>query len=470
MRGSDRAGPRPRGDRAREAERLVAPARLRQDRVARPVPAQAGQARRRRVRVHEGPRREDRRVSRPPRVPAGHARRSRDRSAAPRADGRKGLPARPAGGAHPAWGADRRRGRRVRRAHRAALLQAGVHTREDARDHGRHGRRPSRPDGRRGRTPECARSGMDARLDEAHLAEARRRGDVQIAGNGALGARPGNELVTVRFWGTRGSIPTPGPLTVRYGGNTACVEGRDSTGSLLILDAGTGLRELGTALMNGGGNRPFSVDLLLSHLHWDHIQGIPFFRPAYGPKASLRIRGPKQSRTMRELLGLGMDGPFFPVDIDDLPVQLTVAELDDGSDEQIGRFRVKAARLYHPAPALAYRVEADGKSIVYATDTEDAFSGRANPVVALALNADTLIHDAQFLDSDYKPTWGHSTISSAIDTAAKANVRRLVLYHHDPDRSDDALDEIGIQAQLEMNRRSSGVEVIVAREGLELEV
>ena len=274
----------------------------------------------------------------------------------------------------------------------------------------------------------------------------------------------------IKFWGTRGSIPTPGPSTVRYGGNTACVEVRDQSGSLLVLDAGTGLRELGAALMNGGGARPFSVDLLLSHLHWDHIQGIPFFRPAYDPKSSLRIRGPKQSRTMRELLGLGMDDPFFPVDLDDLPVQLTVAELDDGSDEQIGRFRVKAARLYHPAPALAYRVEADGKSIVYATDTEDAFSGRANPVVALALNADTLIHDAQFLDSDYKPTWGHSTISSAIDTAAKANVRRLVLYHHDPDRSDDALDEIGIQAQLEMNRRSSGVEVIVAREGLELEV
>ncbi len=274
----------------------------------------------------------------------------------------------------------------------------------------------------------------------------------------------------VKFWGTRGSIPTPGPSTVRYGGNTACVEVRDHSGSLLVLDAGTGLRELGAALMNGGGPRPFSVDLLLSHLHWDHIQGIPFFRPAYDPKSSLRIRGPKQSRTLRELLGIGMDEPFFPVDLDDLPVQLTVAELDDGSDEQIGHFRVRAARLYHPAPALAYRVEADGKSIVYATDTEDAFSGRPNPVVSLALNADTLIHDAQFLETDYKPTWGHSTIASAIDIAAQAKVRRLVLYHHDPDRSDDALDQIAVRSQQEMNRRATGVEVIVAREGLELQV
>src|SRR2546430_6335010 len=103
-----------------------------------------------------------------------------------------------------------------------------------------------------------------------------------------------------RFWGTRGSIPTPGPSTVRYGGNTACVEVRDSSGSLLILDAGTGLRELGLALMNGGGPRPLSVDLLLSHPHWEPIQGIPFFRPALDPKTSLRIRGPKQSRALRE--------------------------------------------------------------------------------------------------------------------------------------------------------------------------
>src|SRR5207248_245744 len=188
----------------------------------------------------------------------------------------------------------------------------------------------------------------------------------------------------IRFWGTRGSIPTPGPLTVRYGGNTACVEVRDSTGSLLILDAGTGLRELGTALMNGGGTRPFSVDLLLSHLHWDHIQGIPFFRPAYDSKSSLRIRGPKQSRTMRELLGL-------------------------------------------------------------------------------ATGADTLIHDAQFLESDFKPTWGHSTITSAIEVAAKSNVKRLVLYHHDPDRTDDALDRIAVEAQKKASATASNLEVVVAR-------
>jgi phosphoribosyl 1,2-cyclic phosphodiesterase len=275
----------------------------------------------------------------------------------------------------------------------------------------------------------------------------------------------------VRFWGTRGSIPTPGPSTVRYGGNTACVEVRDSSGSLLILDAGTGLRELGAALMkNGTGPRPFSVDLLLSHLHWDHIQGIPFFRPAYDPKTSLRIRGPKQARTMRELLGLGMDDPFFPVDIDELPAQLEVVEMDDGSSERVGRFQVRAASIFHPSAALAYRIEADGRSLVYATDTEDPFSGRPNPVIPLAAGADMLIHDAQFLESDFKPTWGHSTIASAIDVAVKAKVKRLVLYHHDPDRSDDALDRIAKETENRTSELARGMEIVVAREGLELEV
>lgn len=274
----------------------------------------------------------------------------------------------------------------------------------------------------------------------------------------------------IRFWGTRGSIPTPGPTTVRYGGNTSCVEVRDATGTLLVLDAGTGLRELGIALMNSNGARPFSLDLLLSHLHWDHIQGIPFFRPAYDPNSTLRIRGPRQSRPMKELLGMGMDDPFFPVDLDDLPAKLQIGELADGSDEQIGAFRVRSAQLYHPAPALAYRIEADGRSLVYATDTEDPFSGRPNPVVELARGADTLIHDAQFVKSDFKPTWGHSTIDTAIEVAASAKVKRLILYHHDPDRSDDALDHIGRDAQRAGRERSPGLDVVVAREGLELEV
>ena len=274
----------------------------------------------------------------------------------------------------------------------------------------------------------------------------------------------------IRFWGTRGSIPTPGPTTVRYGGNTACVEVRDSSGALLVLDAGTGLRELGMNLMSTNGARPFDVTLLISHLHWDHIQGIPFFRPAYDKRSTFRIVGPAQARPLKKLLGLGMDDPFFPVDIDDLPAKLEIGEMKDGSEQRLGPFTVRASHIFHPAPALAYRIEADGRALVYATDTEDAFTGKPNPVIPLAQGADTLIHDAQYLQSDFKPTWGHSTVDSAIDIAARAGVERLILYHHDPDRSDDALDQIGKDAQRAAHERSKTLEVVVAREGLELDV
>ena len=258
---------------------------------------------------------------------------------------------------------------------------------------------------------------------------------------------------------------------MRYGGNTACVEVRDSTGALLVLDAGTGLRELGIYLMSSNGAKPFSVDLLLSHLHWDHIQGIPFFRPAYVPNSALRIIGPVQAaHSMKDLLGMGMDDPFFPVDLDDLPAKIEIGEMGDGDTKTIGAFKVRTASIFHPAPALAYRIEADGRALVYATDTEDPHSGTTNPVIALAQGADTLIHDAQFLKSDFKPTWGHSTIDAAIDVAAKAKVKRLVLYHHDPERNDDALDHIGRDAQRTGRERLPGLEVVVAREGLELEV
>ncbi len=230
----------------------------------------------------------------------------------------------------------------------------------------------------------------------------------------------------IRFWGTRGSIPTPGQRTVRYGGNTACVEVRDDSGHLLILDAGTGLRELGLSL-NGDG--PHTVDLLISHLHWDHIQGIPFFQPAYDPHTTLRLYGPEQQRPLRELLGLGMDDPFFPVDLDAIPAQLEIHEVPNGTARSIGPYAVRATK-----------------------------------------RADTLIHDGQFLDGDYKPGWGHSTVSSALDVALRSKVKRLVLYHHDPERSDDALDRIGAETQRAADEQGGGLEVVVAREGLELAI
>ncbi len=272
----------------------------------------------------------------------------------------------------------------------------------------------------------------------------------------------------IRFWGTRGSIPTPGQRTVRYGGNTACVEVRDEGGSLLVLDAGTGLRELGLSLVENG--EPLSFDLFLSHLHWDHIQGIPFFRPAYDGRTEIRIHAPQHPKPLKELLGMGMDDPFFPVDLDAIPAQIHMQEFASGTQRSVGPFRVSSTRIHHPAPSLAYRVEADGRSMVYATDTEDSFSGAENPVIALAQGVDLLVHDAQYLDTDYKKGWGHSTIAAAVDVAVRAKAKRLGLYPHDPDRSDDALDRIGADAQRLARERGSAAEVLVACEGMELTV
>jgi len=165
-----------------------------------------------------------------------------------------------------------------------------------------------------------------------------------------------------------------------------------------------------------------------------------------------------------------MDAPFFPAALAGLPVQLEVHDFKSGAHRRVGPYDVQAIRIYHPAPALAYRIEADGRSLVYATDTEDAFNGETNPVIALARGANTLIHDAQFLDRDFKRGWGHSTIASAIDVAVQAEVGRLLLFHHDPDRSDNALDAIAIDAQRTAHARRPTLEVVIAREGLELAV
>jgi phosphoribosyl 1,2-cyclic phosphodiesterase len=262
---------------------------------------------------------------------------------------------------------------------------------------------------------------------------------------------------TVTFFGVRGSIPTPGSTTVRVGGNTACVAVRFGD-QLIVLDGGSGLRQLGA-----GTRAPLEATLLFGHLHWDHIQGVPFFGPLFHPQTRLTLVGPAG---LREALAAQMSGPSFPVRLDQLPAQLRFETLAPGACLELGDVRFATAPLRHPGGGLAWRLERDGVALAYVCDTEAPADGVDEAHVALAMGADLLIHDAQYLPEEYpaKVGWGHSTFVAAAGLARAAGVRQLVLTHHDPARDDLAV------ARLERRARRLFPETLAAREGLSLTV
>jgi phosphoribosyl 1,2-cyclic phosphodiesterase len=254
------------------------------------------------------------------------------------------------------------------------------------------------------------------------------------------------DALRVRFWGVRGSIPTPGPDTVGVGGNTACVEVCGG-GSRVVLDAGTGLRGLGNALVAAGEHR--DVTVLLSHVHWDHVMGLPFFTPIYMPGVKLNVAsGPAGRQPLREILRRQMSAPMFPVDLGDVGATLTCQTLAEGRTFSVGALEVEMARLNHPDPVYAYRVSYGGRSVVFATDTEHYAC--VDPRLArLARGADLLIYDAQYTPEEYagevgpsRVGWGHSTFAAGAELARLADVGRLALFHHDPGRNDAAVEAI----------------------------
>ncbi|MBI2394769.1 MAG: MBL fold metallo-hydrolase [Deltaproteobacteria bacterium] len=271
---------------------------------------------------------------------------------------------------------------------------------------------------------------------------------------------------TIKFWGVRGSVPSPGPETAEVGGNTSCVEVVAGE-QRIILDAGTGLRRLGNHLMTRG---PVEATVLLSHVHWDHIQGVPFFTPIYVPGTRLRFVSGQGGTPLREALHAQMRRPHFPVDMGDLPSQLAFDELRDKSRLQLGDVSVTLAKANHPDAVHAFRVEHQGRAIVYATDTEH-YSCVDQRLVALARDADVLVYDAQYLPDEYAGTigptrvgWGHSTWEAGVQLARAAGVGKLVLFHHDPMRTDEGVRAIEALAQ------DAFGEAVAAREGLEIAV
>jgi phosphoribosyl 1,2-cyclic phosphodiesterase len=291
--------------------------------------------------------------------------------------------------------------------------------------------------------------------------------------------------VRIRFWGTRGSVPTPGPDTVRYGGNTSCVEVRTDAGTLLVLDCGTGARALGLALVEEAAETgvPPAGAILIGHTHWDHINGIPFFAPLFVPGSQWEVFGPHGLvRTLDHVLAGQMEYQYFPVGLDELAAEIRYHDLVEGVFE-VGDATIRAQYLNHPALTLGYRIEADGAVVVYASDHEPhdrALAGGGRPQaggaddrhVAFLAGADVVVHDTQYDADGYraKVGWGHSTMEYAVDLAAAAGVRRLVLFHHDPQRSDDDLDALLLRARARAAASSAPLEVDAAAEGATVDV
>jgi phosphoribosyl 1,2-cyclic phosphodiesterase len=286
--------------------------------------------------------------------------------------------------------------------------------------------------------------------------------------------------VKIRFWGTRGSIPTPGQRTVRYGGNTACVEVRDLAGHLLVLDAGTGLRELGLQL---NGTSPLTVDLLLSHLHWDHIQGIPFFAPIFQRGNHFTIWGARSMQTSIDRVVRDQMSPVvFPVTFEQVDAVIDFREMSELEEcpGTGGNYTVRAFSVRHPGGALGYRFAErhDGAgALVYISDNElsphakyDTPAGWRSALVDFVRGADVLVHDAMYTveEYDHHRGWGHSTYGDAVALAIEARVKTLVLFHHKPERSDDELDRRVEECRAAARTAGSTLSIIAAAEGLTL--
>ena len=282
-------------------------------------------------------------------------------------------------------------------------------------------------------------------------------------------------LMQLRFFGVRGSVPTPGSATVRYGGNTVCVEARLADGSVIIFDGGTGMRELGKVLLAEDLRRPLS--LLLTHVHWDHIIGLPFFGPLWRRETTVNIyplaNDAHQESTRRRAL---FDGVHFPVRGSDIPARMDLIEPGEG-EWRIGSARVKRVALCHPGGAQGFRIDdADGSSVCYLTDNEldpvGSASAATEDLARFASGASVLIHDAQYDEPEMvaKRGWGHSSLHSTLELGRLSETPHLVLFHHDPDRDDDALDAFGVRASAWLADRGSAARATVAHEGLRIEL
>lgn len=274
----------------------------------------------------------------------------------------------------------------------------------------------------------------------------------------------------IKFWGTRGSIASPGPDTVKFGGNTACVEVVSTSGQRVVIDAGTGIRPLGDELVQTG--QPIHLTLLLTHTHWDHILGMAFFKPVYLESTVINIDGcPKAFWGLANVFDDRKGNGYFPVAFDELQARIRHLEKLPTGPLRLGDLTITGIETNHPQGGMGFRLQEPDHSLVFLTDNEltnDAALGKQpEDYASFARGCDLLIHDAQYLPEEIASHrgWGHSTYVDAVDLAILAGVPRLILFHHDPARSDQEIQEIEARARKLVKTRKSSLKVSAAREG-----
>jgi phosphoribosyl 1,2-cyclic phosphodiesterase len=298
----------------------------------------------------------------------------------------------------------------------------------------------------------------------------------------------------ITFWGVRGSYPVPGAATVRYGGQTSCVEVRTASGETVIVDAGTGMRQLGNKLAREANGQPANYHVLLSHVHWDHIQGLPFFSPAYIPGTKISVYALLTAADeLNQVIGGITRHEFFPMPLEAVPAHFDFQKVEPGVDFVIGAFHITPIALNHPFGSVGYRIDADGSSVAYVADTAPfdqvlhkqhflsgpeplssddrlALSAMRDALVARLRGVDTVIYDTHFLPEEFArfPHYGHSTPDQALEICAEAKVRRLVLYHHAPGHTDEQMDQVA--ATYLAKGAAIGIEVATSFEGMTLPV
>ncbi len=277
----------------------------------------------------------------------------------------------------------------------------------------------------------------------------------------------------IRCWGARGSIPVSGQQYINYGGDTTCMEVRTLDDEVIIVDAGTGIRALGNSLFEEGR---LAYTMFFTHGHWDHIMGFPFFKPLHNPQTRITVYGcPFARNSVKDVLAPSMSPPSFPVNIDEIKASVSYTDISCGCFD-CGSLQVCTTPLSHPNQGMGYKFSENGKAFVFLTDNELSYRHEGGcsyaDYVDFARGADVLVHDAEYTTGEYasKKTWGHSTYAEALQLALDAGVKQLVLFHHNQDRTDTAIDAIVRECRETAAVRSPGLEVSAARQGMEIDL